>query len=159
MSDDKELRKQVVDLLSGGNAHMGFKETVAGFPMAEINTFPPNVTYTPWHLMEHIRIAQSDILEFVRQPGHVSPEWPAGYWPDNAEKTDAGGWQRTIEGIQVDLETMKQIALDPQVDLTAELAHAPGYTILREALLVADHNTHHLGEFAILREVMGTWKR
>jgi hypothetical protein len=159
MATNNELRKQLVDLLNGGNAHMGFEETVADFPVAEINTFPPNVPYTFWHLLEHIRIAQTDILEFVRQPGHVSPEWPKGYWPDREEQTDADGWQRTIKGIQADLEAVKQIVLDPQTDLTAELAHAPGYTVLRETLLVADHNVHHLGEFAILRQVMGTWKR
>ena len=159
MSADKELRKQLVDLLNGGNAHMGFEETIVDFPMAGINTFPPNVPYTLWHLLEHIRIAQSDILEFVRDPGHVSPEWPAGYWPDKEATTDAAGWQNTIEAIQADLEAMKQIVQDPQTDLTAELAHAPGYSVLREALLVADHNVHHLGEFAILRQVMGTWKR
>ena len=159
MSADKEVRKQVVALLSGGNAHMGFKETVADYPMTEINTYPPNVSYSFWHLLEHIRIAQSDILEFVRQPGHVSPEWPAGYWPDKDERTDSAGWQRTIAGIEADLDAMIQIVLAPQTDLTAELAHAPGYNILREALLVADHNVHHLGEFAILRQVMGTWNR
>ena len=159
MQGDRELRKQLVDLLNGGNAHMGFQETVADFPMAEINTFPPNISYTPWQLLEHIRIAQSDIVEFVRQPGHVSPKWPEGYWPGKTEQTDAAGWQKTIAGIEADLEAIKQIVLDPQTDLMAELAHAPGYTVLREVLLAADHNVHHLGEFAILRQVMGTWNR
>jgi hypothetical protein len=159
MSADMELRKQVIALLNGGNAHMGFEETVADFPMAEINTFPPNVPYTPWHLLEHIRIAQLDILEFTRDPGHVSPEWPAGYWPAKDEQTDEDGWEKTISGIRSDLEAMKAIVNDPLMDLTADLAHAPGYNVLREALLVADHNGHHLGEFAILRQVMGTWNR
>jgi hypothetical protein len=158
MNADMELRKQMIDLLNGGNAHMGFADAVADFPVDRINTFPPKVPYSPWHLLEHIRIAQWDILEFVRDPGHVSPEWPVGYWPDSSETTDAAGWDKTIEAIQADLEVMKGIVMDPETDLTAELPHAPGYNVLREALLVADHNAHHLGEFAILRQVMGTWK-
>lgn len=159
MTKDSELRKQLVDLLNGGNAHMGFEGAVADFPIADINSFPQNVPYTPWHLLEHIRIAQADILEFVCQPGHISPEWPKGYWPAQDEQTDAAGWQRTIEGIKSDLEAIKQIVLDPNTNLTEDLAHAPGYTVLREALLAADHNAFHMGEFAILRQVMGTWRR
>ena len=104
-------------------------------------------------------VAANTFVEFVRQPGHVSPKWPEGYWPGKTEQTDAAGWQKTIAGIEADLEAIKQIVLDPQTDLMAELAHAPGYTVLREALLAADHNVHHLGEFAILRQVMGTWNR
>jgi hypothetical protein len=157
MQSDLVLRQQVLDLLGGGNAHLGLEEAVIGFPLEQINTHPPNVSYTPWHLLEHIRIAQWDILEFMRSPGYVSPAWPEGYWPGEEETTDEVGWRETIQAIQADLESVKELVRDPAQDLTAELAHAPGYAILREALLVADHNAYHLGEFAVLRQVMDNW--
>lgn len=155
---DTTLRDQLLALLQGGNAHLTFDQAVAEFPAAAMNQTPPSVSYTPWHLLEHVRIAQWDILEFVRDPDHVSPEWPKGYWPDRGATTDAAGWEATIAAIHADLAALEAIVRNPAIDLTAELPHAPGYTYLREVLLVADHNAYHIGEFAILRQVMGTWR-
>jgi len=157
MSTDTVLREQVLGLLRGGHAHMSLDEAVADFPLDRINDRAPLVPYTPWHLLEHIRIAQEDILEFTRDPQWVSPPWPAGYWPARDEQADAARWNATINAIRRDLEAMQALVADTANDLTADLPHAPGYTLLREALLVADHNAYHLGEFAILRQVMGTW--
>ena len=157
MDSNKVLRQQLLALLRGGNAHMGVEQAVADFPPDSINTRPPSVPYTPWHLLEHIRIAQWDILEFVRNPHHVSPEWPEGYWPQPEEQADETKWQATIAAIQADLRAIQQMAEDPNIDLSAPLSHAKDYTVLRELLLVADHNAYHIGEFAILRQVMGTW--
>lgn len=157
MSTDTVLREQVLGLLRGGHAHMSLDEAVADFPLDRINDRAPHVPYTPWHLLEHIRIAQEDILEFTRDPQWVSPPWPEGYWPARDEQADAARWNATINAIRRDLEAMQALVADPANDLTADLPHAPGYTLLREALLVADHNAYHLGEFAILRQVMGTW--
>jgi hypothetical protein len=125
--------------------------------MEAINTRPPNVPYTPWHLLEHMRITQWDILEFIRNPEHVSPEWPVDYWPAREAEADAARWQQSVEQFQADLGALVAIVEDPATDLYADLPHAPGYNILREMLLVADHSAYHTGEFGILRQVMGTW--
>jgi hypothetical protein len=157
MSSDDVVRKQLLDLLRGGNAHMTYDEAVADFPAASSNTKPPNVPYTPWHLLEHLRITQWDILEFIRNPEHVSPPWPKGYWPPQDQVTDPAGWQRTIKAFQADHGELEKMVEDPATDLYSDLPHAKGYTILREILLVSDHNAYHIGEFGILRQVMGTW--
>lgn len=151
------MREQVLALLRGGNAHMPFDEAVADFPLDRINDRAPNVFYSPWQLLEHIRITQEDILEFTRDPDWVSPSWPEGHWPAPDEEADPARWTATINAIRRDLEAMQALVADPANSLTDDLPHAPGYTLLREALLVADHNAYHIGEFAILRQIMGTW--
>lgn len=151
------LREQLLALLRGGNAHLPFEEAVADFPMGAINTRPPNVPYTPWHLLEHLRLTQWDIVEFIRNPKHISPEWPKGYWPAPSARTDPPGWEKTIADYCADKDALEKMVADPHTDLLAPLPHAPGYTILREILVVSDHNAYHIGEFAILRQVMGTW--
>ena len=161
MSADMEtvMREQVLALLRGGNAHMLLDEAIADFPLDRINERPPNVPYSPWQLLEHIRLTQEDILEFTRDPGWVSAPWPEGYWPTPDEAADPERWNATINAIRHNLGEMQQLVADPANSMTDDLPHAPGYTLLREALLVADHNAYHLGEFAILRQVMGTWPR
>ncbi len=158
MSDDRVVREQLLFLLRGGNAHMTFEGAVADFPLKYINSRPPNVTYTPWHLLEHIRIAQWDILEFIRNPDHVSPQWPKGYWPSPDQQADEAQWERTISDFRADLRSLQDMVEDPTIDLYAPIAHAKDYTVLREMLLVADHNAYHIGEFSILRQVMSTWR-
>jgi hypothetical protein len=157
MSENQVMRNQLLALLRGGNAHLTFDQAVADFPVEQINRRPPNVPYTPWHLLEHVRIAQWDILEFIRNPDHVSPAWPAGYWPAPEAQADEAQWQQTLDRFQADLKALEGLVADSSIDLLAEIPHAPGYTILREILLVADHNAYHIGEFAILRQVMDTW--
>lgn len=158
MNTDQILRNHLITLLDGGNAHMSFNDVVANFPLDKINTNPPNVPYTPWHLVEHLRITQWDILEYVRNPQYESPEWPAGYWPAPTAKTDAAGWQHTIEQFRTDLRDIREIALAPSTDLYTPIPHGyGGHTILREILLVADHNAYHIGELGILRQVMQAW--
>lgn len=157
MNSDKVVREQLLALLRGGNAHLGFERAIADFPVEHINAKPPNVPYSPWHLIEHIRIAQWDILEFIRNPDHVSPSWPEGYWPSQDEQADAARWQKTIDDFRTDLKALQDLVADPNSDLYAPIPHAQGYTIFREILVVADHNAYHIGEFAILRQVMETW--
>ncbi|MEZ4522737.1 MAG: DinB family protein [Thermomicrobiales bacterium] len=151
------MREQLVDVLEGKGAHMTFDDAVADFPIDQINAKPPGVPYSFWHLIEHIRIAQWDILEFTRDPDHVSPEHPEGYWPDRDAETDAEGWQETIDRFHADLADVIEITRDLTLNLDAEIPHAAGYTYLREILLVADHNSYHTGELAILRQVMELW--
>jgi hypothetical protein len=144
MSDDQIVRQQLLDLLRGGNAHMDFDDAVADFPQEFFNHKAPNVDYTPWHLLEHIRLAQSDILEFIRDPEYESPEWPAGFWPPKDQQADAEEWQRTIDQFRADREALQA---------------GDEYNILREILIAADHSAYHIGEFGLLRGVLGAWSQ
>ncbi len=156
MSD--ELRRQLVLLLHGRQAHMTFDDAVADFPAWAINARAPNVAYTPWHIVEHLRLTQWDILRYVEDPrGHVSPDWPAGYWPAPDAETDEVGFRASVEGFRADLAALEAIAGDQSVDLFAVLEGTPGHTVFRELCLVANHNSYHIGEFASLRQVMGSW--
>ena len=157
MNNDKVLREQLIALLRGGNSHMGFDRAIAEFPIEHINSRGPNVPYTPWHILEHMRITQWDILEFIRNPEHVSPKWPEGTWPAPDKQADEAQWEKTISDFRADLKTLQNLVIDPDTDLSAPIPHARDYTILREILVVADHNAYHTGEFAILRQVMKTW--
>jgi hypothetical protein len=157
MSADKIIRKELLALLEEGNAHMSFDEALADFPIDYINRRAPNTPYTFWHFVEHLRIAQWDILEFIRNPGHVSPEYPQGYRPHPEEKTDEAGWHRSCVDFRSDLKALQQMVRDEKVDLVAPIPHARSYNILRELLTVADHNAYHIGEIAIMRQVMDIW--
>jgi DinB family protein len=158
MNHDEVLRNHLLALLDGGNAHMTLEDVVADFPSEHINTFPPNVSYTFWHLLEHLRITQWDILEYVRDPQYVSPKWPEEYWPTRQATADRAAWNKTIKSFQDDLRAVHNLVTDPQTDLYSAIPHGyGGHTILREVLLVADHNAYHIGEFGILRQITGTW--
>ena len=151
------LREQVLELLAGNGAHMPLEEAVAAFPENAINMRPPNVSYTPWHLLEHIRIAQHDILEYVTNRAYLEPSWPEEYWPAPDATATAADLSATLEGIRADQEALRAIVADPATDLLAPIPGTPGHTLLREIRLVADHTAYHVGEFAIFRQVMGTW--
>jgi hypothetical protein len=157
MTTDQSLRTHVVNQLTARQAHLTFDDAVANFPLDRINERPPHVSYTPWHLLEHIRIAQEDILDFVQNPDYTELSWPDEYWPAPDAEADAAQWQATLDAYRSDLAALVAIVEDEAIDLLAEIPHAPGYTYLREALLVADHTAYHVGEFAILRQIMGTW--
>ncbi|PJF39475.1 MAG: DinB family protein [Chloroflexi bacterium] len=160
MADDpqKALREHVINLLDGRSAHLTFDQAVADFPTEHINTKPPNVPYSFWHLLEHLRIAQWDILEYVRNPQHKSPEWPKGYWPAPDIEADEIVWKATIESFKRDLRDMKAIVANVENDLMQPIPHGyGGHTILREAHLLADHNAYHIGELGILRQVVDAW--
>ena len=157
MDREDLIRSHLIELLSGGDAHMSFAEAIADFPLNFANRRAPNMPYTPWHILEHMRINQWDIVEFIRNPNHVSPKWPQGYFPSPKAKTDKAGWQKTIDGFRADLEVLINLAKDPNTDLFAPIPHAADYTIYRQILLSADHNAYHIGEFAFMRQVMKTW--
>lgn len=157
MKSKEPFRLELVALLEGGNAHMTFDEAVADFPMELINRKPLHTPYTPWHFLEHLRIAQWDILEFIRNPHHISPSYPEGYRPMHGEDADERVWLLTVKQIRADLNSLKKIAIDTEIDLFKQIPHAPGYTYFRELLLVADHNAYHIGEFALVRQVLNAW--
>ncbi len=159
MSDSqKALREHVLYLLGGGGAHAGFEDAIKGFPARLRGTIPPGAPHSGWQLLEHMRLAQWDILEFTRNPKHVSPEWPAGYWPATPAPPRDISWQQSVQQFRADLEAMEDLVRDPKTDLFAEIPHGEGQTILREALLTADHNAYHLGELVFLRRLLGAWK-
>ena len=151
------LRRELLALLEGGSAHMSFDEAIADFPVEHINSKPPKTPYSYWHFVEHIRIVQWDILEFIRNPRHVSPRYPEGYRPRPEETTTEKGWWQSIAGVRSDLEALKGIVTDPATDFFAPIPHAWDYTILREINLAADHNAYHIGELAIMRQIMDIW--
>jgi DinB superfamily len=151
-----ELTRQALDLLDGHWAHLPFDDAVAEFPAAAINTRPINVTYTPWHLLEHLRIAQWDILEYVRNPGYVSPAWPTGYWPGPDATATHAEFDETVARFRADHAELRALVAGSP-DLLALIPYTPGHSLLREVRLAAAHNAYHIGEFAILRQVMGTW--
>jgi hypothetical protein len=154
---DEVVRKELLALLEGGNAHMSFEEVIADFSLEHINSKPPHTPYSFWHFVEHIRIAQWDILEFIRNPRHISPKYPEGYRPRPEQKADAKVWRKSTKGVLSDLEALKELVRDPKTDLFAPIPHARGYTIFREIVLAADHNAYHVGELAIMRQVMDIW--
>jgi hypothetical protein len=157
LSEEARLRHELTALLNGRQAHMTLAEAVSDFPMAHINSYPPNVPYTFWHLLEHLRIAQADILKFILDPQYESPAWPEGYWPAPDALAGPDDWKRTLADFTSDQEQLLRLAQDPEIDLRAELPHAPGYTILREIMVAADHNAYHVGELGILRQIMELW--
>ncbi len=150
------LREQLAELLDGVGAHMSFDEAVADFPDDAINRRPPNVDYTPWHLLEHLRLTQADILDYVVNAGYVEPTWPDDYWPHRDAVATRAMFDASVEGFRADLAELRALVVDPSRDLFAVI---PGtnHTLLREARVDADHNAYHVGEFAVLRQVMGTW--
>jgi hypothetical protein len=154
MDTDKALREHVLYVLRGRGAHIDFEGVIADFPVELINRKVEHIPYTPWAVLEHMRIAQWDILEFSRSASHVSPEWPKGYWPPDDAMPGADGWSKSVEAFRADLSEIEKLVADPSTDLFAPIAHGEGQTVLREALLVADHNAYHLGVLSTLKRLL-----
>ena len=159
MAELTALRKHVQYLLGGGGAHIDFDSAIAGWPVKLRGIKPEGMPHTAWQLLEHMRIAQWDILEFSRNPKHVSPEWPAGYWPATDSPPSPAAWNKSVSAFRADLGAMINLVRNPRRDLFARIPHGEGQTIVREALLVADHNAYHLGELVYLRRALGAWRR
>jgi len=151
------LRDELTALLDGVGAHMSFEEAVADFPIDAINAFPPNVDYTPWHLLEHLRITQADILDYIVNREYVGVDWPVAYWPSRDAVATPEQFAETIDAFERDRSAIRDIVADPATDLLAVIPGTPGHTILREVRVVGDHNAYHVGEFAVLRQIMSTW--
>jgi hypothetical protein len=156
--NEKALRQNLVNLLSGGGAHLDWKTTFRGIPPKLRGVRPSGLPYSIWELLEHMRIAQWDILEFSRDAKHASPAWPAGYWPAAQAPPNAKAWDKSLKSFSQDLATMKKLVASPKTELFAKISHGTGQTILREALLVADHNAYHLGQVLTVRRILGIWK-
>lgn len=151
------LREHVLYLLRGGGAHLNFDRAVADLPAQLRGVKPTGLPHSPWRLLEHLRIAQWDILRFCLDAGHVSPSFPDGYWPEGDAPPDSDAWDRSVAAFRADLGAMQELVSDPATDLLQPLAHGQGQTVLREALLVADHNAYHLGQLVVVRRLLGAW--
>ena len=156
---DHALRQQLLSLLRGGEAHAKFADVIKSFPPKLRGVIPDHLEHSAWMLLEHIRIAQWDILEFSRNPKHKSPKWPEGYWPKTQSPPTAAAWNKSVQKIRRDLKAMESLVANRKTDLFAPIPWGDGQTILREALLLADHNAYHLGQMLDLRRLLGAWKK
>ena len=156
---EDSLRKHLDNLLRMKGAHLSFQAAVADFPAALRGAKPVGAPHSAWELVEHMRIAQEDILDFSRNPNYQEKKFPDDYWPVTETPPSEEAWTRSVEQFQSDLREMQALIADPGHDLLAEIPHGKGHTLLREALLVADHNAYHLGQVIVLRRLLGAWER
>jgi hypothetical protein len=154
-SPDQVLRDQLLYLLKGGGAHISFDDALNNWPVRLAGVKVANFPHTAWMLLEHMRLAQWDILEFSRNSKHVSPPWPEGYWPASEAPPNEAAWTASMTTFKKDLRTMERLVADRKVDLYARIPWGDGQTILREALLLADHNAYHLGQLVMVRKSIG----
>ena len=156
-NEDNALREHIIYLLQGGGAHAKFDDVIKEVPAELRGKQPQGLPHSLWMLLEHLRIAQWDILEFSVDKKHVSPEWPKGYWPKTEAPPNAAAWDESIKKFRADLKAMGELVKNPKTDLFAKIPWGDGQTILREALLVADHNAYHLGQMLDVRRLLGAW--
>lgn len=154
-----ELHKQLLALLKGGQAHAGFDEVIKDFPVEKRGVKPAGLPYSAWQLLEHLRIAQHDILRFSKNHDgkYESPKWPEGYWPQSPEPPSEKAWDSSIQRIKADQKEFEELLVDPASSLELPFPWGDGQNLLREALLIADHNAYHLGEIVAVRRILGIW--
>jgi hypothetical protein len=156
--NDKQLREHLIFLLDGGGAHAKFNDAVKDMPEQLTGEKPDRFPHSPWMLLEHLRIAQEDILEFCRNPKYKAPKWPDDYWPKNPAPPSAGAWDKSVKQFRKDLKATQDLVANPKTDLFAKIPWGDGQTILRETLLVADHNAYHIAQLIDVRRLLGAWK-
>lgn len=154
----KQLREHVVYLLNGGGAHVRFDDAVKDLPEELRGVKPKGFPHSAWMLLDHLRLAQWDILEFSRNSRHKSPQWPKGYWPETQAPPNPESWSKSIRQFRKDLKAMQDLVANPKTDLFVQIPWGDGQTILREALLIADHNAYHVGQLVDVRRLLGAWK-
>ena len=158
MDKNASLHQHLLEFLTGGHAHADFDRTVKNFPANLRGKTPKGAQHSPWQLLEHLRIAQWDILEFSRDPNHKSPEWPGGYWPVKPAPPDDKAWDKSVRAFRKDLRALSDLVANKSTDLFAPIPHGTGQTILRAVLLAADHNSYHLCQLILVRRLLGAWK-
>jgi hypothetical protein len=157
MKTSEEGRTELAAALAGKGAHIDFESAVKNFPLELRGKKPEGVPHSAWQLLEHIRIAQADILEFCINPDYKELKWPEEYWPKDPAPSGESAWEESIAGYRRDLEAFKNLVTDPARDLHARIPHGDGQTLFREALLVIDHNSYHLGQLVFVRQLLGIW--
>ena len=155
--NDKALREQLRKVLSWREAHADWKQALAGLDPAHRGVRPPGSPHSVWDLLEHARLGQRDILDFALNPKHVSPDWPSGYWPKSLAPADDAEWEKSVRAFFHDLQGMENLVSNPRTDLFARIKHGTGQTMLRQALLLIDHNSYHLGQLVLVRRLLGAW--
>jgi hypothetical protein len=158
MNNDASLRKHLINLLTGSEAHADFEAAVKDFPVAARGQRPDGADHSPWQLLEHLRMAQWDILDYSRNPKYEAMKWPEDYWPKSPAPPSEAAWDESVQAFRDDQKAMSDLISDESTDLFAEIPHGDGQTILREALLIADHNAYHVGQLILLRKILGAWK-
>jgi hypothetical protein len=158
MGHDELLRQQLAKVIDWNEAHADFHAAVDGFPAKLRGSVPEGFPYSAWQLLEHIRLALWDILEFARDARHKSPPWPGGYWPKTASPPSNDAWDKSVKAVVQHLDGMRALVTDPSRDLFTPLPHGSGQTLLREVLLAADHNAYHLGQLVLVRRALGAWQ-
>jgi hypothetical protein len=158
MNHEQPLREQLSKALDWHEAHADLSASISDFPAELRGRVPEGLPHSGWQLLEHIRLALWDIVEFSRDGRHKSPPWPEGYWPKTAAPPDDAAWQQSIKSIGEGLTAMRELINDPKRDLFAPIPHGSGQTVLREALLLADHNAYHIGQLVLVRRALGAWK-
>ena len=152
-----DLRQHLTALLAGGQAHATFDDAIKNLPPNLRGKKPDNFPHSPWMILEHLRLAQWDILEFSRDSKHVSPKWPEGYWPKSEAPPNAAAWTKSVNHFRSDLKEMQELIRNSKTDLFAKIPWGDGQTILREALLLADHNAYHIAQLVDVRRLLGAW--
>jgi uncharacterized damage-inducible protein DinB len=158
MIDQKALRAQLVKLLDFKEAHVDFDRAVKGIPPRLRGQLPQGTEHSLWQLVEHLRIAQADILEFCRTATYKEKKWPDDYWPKALGPRHAAEWTKAIAAYRRDRKALQRLAANPKIDLLAAIPHGTGQTYLREIILVADHNAYHIGQIVALRRRLGIWE-
>jgi DinB superfamily len=158
LDQDKSLRQHLVKLLKGGEAHATFQDAVANMPQDAAGKIPQGAEHSPWQELEHLRIAQWDILEFAINGKHKSPKWPDEYWPKSPEPPNPKAWEKSVASFEKDHQRLIDLISDSSPDLHAKIPHGDGQTVLRQALITADHNAYHVGQLVLLRRLLGAWK-
>ncbi|NIV10754.1 MAG: DinB family protein [Aliifodinibius sp.] len=157
MTQHKDFRDHITNLLKGRGAHVPFEKVVVNFPAEKRGALVPGLPQSAWQILEHMRIAQWDIVEYCKDPSHNSPNWPDEYWPQSTEPLNDNAWSFCIDNFGNDLQTMIEMVQNPENDLVAPMPNTPGHTLLRGALLIADHNAYHLGQLVFIRRALGIW--
>lgn len=157
MNDQSRIRELLLEQLSGRNAHVDFEKSVDGLSMNDLGEKPDNFPHTIWELVEHIRIAQHDIVAFSQNPDYESPDWPEGYWPESDKPADREAWLDSLAAVKRDHHEMVDLIKDKSNDLLAPLEHGDGQTLFREAMLIVDHNAYHIGQIVQMRKAMNIW--
>lgn len=156
-TEDHALREHLVELLRGASAHADFETSLKDFPVEKATAKPANSPHSVWQLLEHIRLALHDLLDFCTDPKYVAPKWPEDYWPQSEQAPTAEEWRTTIKAVKADLKAFEELVLDQDSNLYAEIPWGEGQTLIREALLAADHTSYHLGQIVLLRKQLGAW--
>ncbi len=155
---DRSMREHVLRLLNGDGAHQDFETVIKDLPVKLRGQAPKGAPHSPWQLLEHLRITQWDVLESVRNAKHISPEFPAGYWPEKSAPANEKAWNQSADALRADLKALTAMLNNPEIDLLTDLPHAEGQTILRKLLMLADHNSYHLGQMVLVRRLLGAWE-